>query len=50
MDPKTDLVGDNVELLLILALDVDGAVSAGEVDDAGSLKQRGDLLAGQRYA
>jgi len=39
------LVGDDVELLLVLALDVDGALDAREVGDGRALHQRGDLLA-----
>lgn len=42
----SDLVGDHVELLLIFSLDVDGALDAGEVGDAGALDENGYLLAG----
>jgi hypothetical protein len=39
------LIGDDVELLLVLALHVDGALDAGEVGDGRALHQRRDLLA-----
>lgn len=39
------LVGDDIELLLVLALHVDGALDAREVGDGRALHQRGDLLA-----
>lgn len=39
------LVGDDVELLLVLTLHVDGALDAGEVGDGRPLHERGDLLA-----
>lgn len=39
IEKRTDLVGDDVEFLLILALDVDGAVSSGEIDNAGALEE-----------
>lgn len=42
-----DLIGDDVELFLILALDVDGALSSGEVYNVGALQQRCYLFAGQ---
>jgi len=41
----TYLVGDDIELLLVLALHVDGALDAREVGDGRALHQRGDLLA-----
>ena len=41
-----DIVGDHVQLLLLLALDVNPALEAGQVVDAGAANQVGDGLAG----
>mmetsp|Transcript_4906 Transcript_4906/g.13697 ORF Transcript_4906/g.13697 Transcript_4906/m.13697 type:complete len:401 (+) Transcript_4906:60-1262(+) len=42
-----NVVGDHVQLLLVLALHVDLASQAGHVGEAGTLHQAGNLLAGQ---